>query len=174
MNRLIIFFLLSSIVCNVFVHCISSLDDETYDIFLEILKGEFYVPTKDRSDKVKSELVRFWRNKKYLTLRGNDVCFKGKAILRKSDLAKVVKKAIKDTKGSGVRKLYHHLKDVCSGVSEREVRSVLHKSRLHQKLNARFKNKGPLKPIRARAVQTRHQVDLINMEKSPCRYKGKT
>lgn len=72
-----------------------------------MLKKEFSVPIKDRSAKVRSALVRFWRNRKHLSLSGNQVCFDGKVILKKSDLSKVVKRAFKDTKGSGVRKLYH-------------------------------------------------------------------
>lgn len=174
MNRFLLYFLLTSITCNVCILAISSLEDETYNVFLEMLKKEFSVPIKDRSAKVRSALVRFWRNRKHLSLSGNQVCFDGKVILKKSDLSKVVKRAFKDTKGSGVRKLYHHLKDVCIGVGERDVRSVLQKSRIHQKLNARFQNKAPLKPIRARTVQIRHQIDLISMENSPCRWKGKT
>ena len=66
-----------------------------------------------------------------------------------------------------MRKVYHHLKDVCSGVGERDVRFVLGKSRLHQRLNVRFQNKAILKSIRARTVQSRHQVDLVSMESTP-------
>ena len=111
------------------IHAISSLDDETYSTLLELLKGEFNVPLQQRSTKQKSAIVRFWRNRGHLSLQGGNVCFDGKPVLRKSTVSKVVAKAFKETKGSGVRKLYHHLKDVCSGVGERDVRCVLGKSR---------------------------------------------
>ena len=73
------------------------------------------------------------------------VCYDGKAILRKAAVSDVVVKAFKETKGSGVRKIYYYLKDVCSGVGERDVRGVLGKSRLDQRLNVRFQNKAALK-----------------------------
>ena len=176
MNFLRVIALFTAIFCNCEVssHGISSLDDETYQIFVELIKGEFHVPLKERSSQVKSALVRFWRNQKHLSLRQNQLCFDGKVILKKSDVGETVKKAYKETKGSGVRKLYHHMKGSCSGIGERDVRSVLQNCRVHQRLNARFQNHAPLKPIRARSVQIRHQVDLISMEKSPCRHKGKT
>ena len=167
-------FLLVTIAYNVHdIRAISSLDDETYSTFLELLKGEFNVPLQQRSTKQKSAIVRFWRNRSHLFLQRGNVCFDGKPVLRKSTVSKVVAKAFKETKGSGVRKLYHHLKDVCSGVGEREVRCVLGKSRLHQRLNVRFQNKAILKPIRARTVQSRHQVDLVSMESTPVKRRGR-
>ena len=113
-------FLLVTIANNVLdIHAISSLDDETYSTFLELLKGEFNVPLQQRSTKQKSAIVRFWQNRGHLSLQRGNVCFDGKPVLRMSTVSKVVAKAFKETKGSGVRKLYHHLKDVCSGVGER-------------------------------------------------------
>ena len=167
-------FLLVIIANNVLdIHAISSLDDETYSTFLELLKGEFNVPLQQSSTKQKSAIVRFWRNRGHLSLHRGNVCFDGKPVLRKSTVSKVVAKALKETKGSGVRKLYHQLKDVCSGVGERDVRCVLGKSRLHQRLNVRFQNKAILKPIRARTVQSRHQVDLVSMESTPVKRRGR-
>lgn len=119
------------------ISAISSLDDGTYETFLALLKGEFNVPLKQRTTKQKSALVRFWRNRDHVSLKGGKVCYDGKPILRKAAVSDVVAKAFKETKGSGVRKIYYHLKDVCSGVGERDVRGVLGKSRLHQRLNVR-------------------------------------
>ena len=161
-------FLLLAISSNVFeISAISSLDDETYDTFLDLLKGKFNVPLKQRNNKQKSALVRFWRNRDHISLKGGKVCYDGKPLLRKSVVSDIVPKAFKETKGSGVRKLYHHLKDVCSGVGERDVRAVLGKSRLHQRLNVRFQNKAVLKPVRARTVQIRDQLDLVSVESMP-------
>ena len=124
------------IATNVFeISAISSIDDEMYDTFLDLLKGKFNVPLKQRKNKQKSALVRFWQNRDHISLKGGKVCYNGKPVLRKSVVSDVVAKAFKEIKGSGVRKLYHHLKHVCSGVGERDVRAVLGKSRLHQQLN---------------------------------------
>ena len=155
------------------ISAISSLDDETYETFLELLKGKFNIPLKQRTTNQKSALVWFWRNCDHVSLKGGKVCYDGKPIMKKSAVSNVVAKAFKETKGSGVRKIYHHLKDVCSGVGERDVRSVLGKSSLHQRLNVRFQNKAALKPVRAKAVQICHQVDLVSMESMPVTWKGK-
>ena len=65
------------------------------------------------------------------------------------------------------------LKGFCSGVGERDVRAVLGKSRLHQRLSIRFQNKAALKQVRARTVQIRHQLDLVSMESMPVKWNGK-
>ena len=161
-------FLLITIACNVQeISAISSLDDETYETFLALLKGEFNASLKQRTTEQKSALVRFWRNRNHVSLKGGKVCYDGKPILRKAAVSEVAAKAFKETKGSGVRKIYYHLKDVCSGMGERDVRGVLGTSRLHQWLNVRFQNKAALKPVCARTVQIRHQMDFVSMESMP-------
>ena len=72
-----------------------------------------------------------------------------------------------------MRKLYHHLKDVCSGIGERDIRAVLGKSPLHQWLNVRFQNKAALKIVSATTVQIHNQLDLVSMESMPVKWKGK-
>lgn len=47
---------------------------------------------------------------------------------------------------------------------------ALDTSRHYQHLQARFVNKPILKPIRAKEVQTRHQIDLVNMNKRKVKY----
>ena len=64
-------------------------------------------------------------------------------------------------------------KDCYSGISERSVHKVLSKSTIHQQLNARFENRARLRPVRAREVQIRHQIDLVSMKKLETSYKGK-
>ncbi|KAK2547608.1 Gag-Pro-Pol polyprotein [Acropora cervicornis] len=171
--------IVGSILLAIFSCCIypgsgtTALDHETYKIFVQVIKGEFSIPVTERTAKINSARVRFWRNKDNLSLRGGVLCFKGKAIAKKSALEKVVKKSFKTSKGSGTRKLYHRLKDSYSGISERNVHKVLLKSTIHQKLNARFQNRPRLRPIRARDVQVRHQIDLVDMNKLCTKYKGK-
>ena len=98
---------------------ITTLDDDTYDIFVQMVKGEFNIPVKERTAQQNAARVRFWRNKDKLSLQGGMLCFEGKPIVKKSSLKGVVKKCFKKSKGSGTRKLYHKLKDSYSGVSER-------------------------------------------------------
>ena len=152
MNAFLACCVFMTFACNIRILAISSLNGETYDTFLQLPKGEFKVPTAARSTKIKSALVRFWRNRERLLLRAEKVCFDGRPILKKSDVTHVVKKAFKEMKGSGTRKLFHRLNNVYRGVGERDIRCVLGKSRLHQQLNVRFQNKAILKPIRAHSV----------------------
>ena len=152
---------------NIRILAISSLDEETYGTFLQLLKGEFNVPTAARSTRIKSALVQFWRNRKRISLKAEKVLMDGRPILKKSNVTRVVKNAFKETKGSGTRKLFHRLKSAYRGVGERDIRRVLGQSRLHKQLNVRYQNKAILKPIRARNVQIRHQADLISMESMP-------
>ena len=98
--------------CNILILAISSLDEETYDTFLQLLKEKFNVLTAAKSTRIKSALARFWRNTERLSLRAEKVCFDGQLILKKSDVTHVVQTAFKETKGSRTRKLFHRLKKV--------------------------------------------------------------
>ena len=51
---------------------------------------------------------------------------------------------------------------------------MLAKSSFHQRLNDRFENKARPRPVRARTVQIRHQIDLVDMNRLRTKYKGKT
>ena len=95
-------------------------------------------------------------------------------MVKKEGLGDVVKKMYKSSKGSGARKIYHKLKNSYSGVAERDVQKELAKSSVHQRLNVRFENKARLRPVRARMVQIRHQIDLVDMNRLRTKYKGKT
>ena len=117
------------------VSSILSLDKETYELFVQLIKGE------SRTIKQKSALVRFWRNREKLSLRGGILCYDGKSVLKKKGISDVVKKMYKSSKGSGVRKIYHKLKNSYSGLAERDVQKVLAKSSVHQRLNIHFENK---------------------------------
>ena len=65
------------------VSSISTLDNETYDVFVQLIKGEFAVPVKSRTNKQKSAVVRFWRNREKLSLKGGMLCFNGKRVVKR-------------------------------------------------------------------------------------------
>ncbi|CAL8240926.1 unnamed protein product [Gadus morhua 'NCC'] len=56
-----------------------------------------------------------------------------------------------------------HLRDKYSGVSSARVKETLDRSRRYQLHKASFRNKPAPKPIITKAVQDRHQVDLVDM-----------
>lgn len=66
-HHVMVWFLLLTIAGNVYeISAILSLDDETYDTFLDLLEGKFNVPWKQRNNKQNSALVRFWRNRDHV------------------------------------------------------------------------------------------------------------
>ena len=56
---------------------ITTLDDDTYEIFVQMVKGEFTIPVKERTAQKNAARVRFWRNKDKLSLQGGMLCFEG-------------------------------------------------------------------------------------------------
>ena len=50
------------------ISAISSLNDDTYDTFLDQLKGKFL--KAKNNNKQKSALVRFWKNRDHVSLKG--------------------------------------------------------------------------------------------------------
>ncbi len=68
-------------------------------------------------------------------------------------------------KGPGARKLVYSLKENFVGLSQKRIQDILNKYKSHYCRNARFLNKAALKPIRARDVQVRHQIDLMDIGK---------
>ena len=88
---------------------------------------------------------------------------KWEQILRKSELSKVVAKEYDRTKGSGARKLVYLLKHRFVGLNQGKIQEILNRDKCQYRRNLRFLNKPKLKPIRARDVHIRHQVDLMDM-----------
>ena len=136
-----------------------SVDDETYATLFALTSGEFAVPVTDRSRSQMAACVRFWRAETQLTIcevnRRKGLFFKGKEVTKKSELSALVEKEFRHCKGAGSRKLKRRLIKRFQRVSERNVQNVLSKSRLNQKINARFQNKAIQRPVRAKAVQVR-------------------
>ena len=57
------------------------------------------------------------------------------------------------------------LRDNFLGVSRAKIQTILNTDKSHYRRNAEFLNKAKLKPIRARDVHVRHQIDLMDMSK---------
>lgn len=148
------------------------MSDETYDVILKALKGEFNVPVAQRSRTQRSALIQLWRNRQHYALSedGQSITFDGKLVPRKSTISAVVNKALDETKGSGARKLNIYLREQYLGVSRASVKDTLDRSRCYQLHKATFRNKPIPKSITVKAVQDRHQVDLVDMGKWRVKY----
>ena len=146
-----------------------------YRTIVKYLRGEFDTPVCDRSKEEKSALVRLWRNRNSHTLDadGKTLLCDGKFVVMEGKMEKFIKRQFHEMKGTGPRKLKTSLSLLYSGVSEDTVHKTLIKTREYALLKAKFNNKPTIKPIRARGVQSRHQIDLVNMSKLAVGYKGK-
>ncbi len=98
----------------------------------------------------------------------------GKPVALKNEMGKYIEDELKRSKGSGIRKIQHRLRNKICGISEDNIRRHLDNSELYQEMSAKFGNRPPLTPIRARSVQTRHQIDLISMCGFPVVFNGIT
>lgn len=166
MRTLLIVFILSCFITGSREHGPRQLmDDETYDTILRALKGEFQIPVAERSRTQRSALVKLWRNREHYALSedGKSITFDGKLLPRKSRISEIVHAALHQSKGSGARRLNIKIKEQYSGISRAKVRNALDRSTTYQLHKARFLNKPTSKSIRAKAVQERHQIDLVDM-----------
>ena len=101
--------------------------------------------------------------------------FDGKKIVRDGHLSTFVNIALTSTKGSGTRKLNIHLQSATVGVSRANIQCILDRCEMYQLLKIRFtNNRVNIRPIRAKRVHDRHQVDLIDVSKWPVQHHGKT
>ncbi|XP_028513600.1 uncharacterized protein LOC114574639 [Exaiptasia diaphana] len=159
------------------ISAVDNYDDEVYKILIKLCKGTFHVPVAKRTATQKSTIIRYWRNRESYSVEKADgslkLLFNGKPVVKKSELKSLVTSEFKHCKGIGSRKLKHRLNQRFSGFSEPCVNKILSKSKLNQMSNARFNNKVIIRPIRASAVQIRHQIDLIDLRTNAVSLQGK-
>ena len=152
-----------------------SMSKGTYDTIIKMIKGEFDVPVGQRTLEKRNAIVRFWRNQESYQLNEDDVLLcDGKLVITQSEIKNVIRTEFDQSKGKGPRKMRFRLGEKYSGVIERRIQHVLDRSRRYQILKARFNNKVVLHPIRAKAVHTRHQCDLVDLRKWSVQDKGRT
>ena len=84
-------------------------------------------------------------------------------MLRSSEVNKIVAEEFDRTKGSGSTKLASCLRNNFVGISRHKIQNILNTDKGHYRRNVKFMNKATLKPIRARDVHVRHQIDLMDM-----------
>ena len=81
------------------------------------------------------------------------------------EITKIVAEEFHRMKGPGARQLLYFLKENFVGLSQNKIQDILNRDKSHYRRNARFLNEATLKPIRARDVQVRHQIHLMDMGK---------
>ena len=66
-------------------------------------------------------------------------------------------------KSGGANKLRLRTADSVVGLSEREILKRTAKSTEFRPFNVKFKNKAIPRPMQVKEIQTRHQIDLVNL-----------
>ena len=156
------------LVCHVSsaARACSIMGEEEYDIILRLVIGKgLKMEVCKRTTVVKSAITKYYRNRDRYSCQGNPpkLYFDNKIVLTRCEYQQTVQKHYHQSKGIGPRRLYHYLKRQYAGLSEKVISGVMKKSIVHQKLNARFTNKAPLKHIESTTVHETLQIDLIDM-----------
>ena len=74
-----------------------------------------------------------------------------------------MEKAFTGAKSGGANKLRLRTADSVVGLSEREILKRTAKSTEFRPFNVKFKNKAIPRPMQVKEIQTRHQIDLVNL-----------
>ena len=165
----------------------AALSDDVYKKLEAVLKNALTFaqwPKKDHA-MLRQKVYRRWKSNRYELRMVNDpkdgekrerIVEKatGKIVLKKSEVTNLVKSFHKQTKGEGARKLQKHIQNIYSGTGEKPIHKVLNNMKEQQNFRPAFKNKAPLRPISAKAVQERNQIDLVDMSSLPITIDGKT
>ena len=126
-------------------------------------------PVKEQTRAMRGAAVRYWRAGGRISVKEDHgdkaPYFEGRRLLKSSEVNKVVVEEFERTKGSGVGKLACSLRDNFLGVSRAEIQTILNMDKSLYRRNVKFLNKAKLKPIRARDVHVRHQIDMMDMSK---------
>ena len=87
----------------------TAVSDESYDCVIKTANGKLLPPVEEGSSAERSAYVRYWRAKGEITFRkekGEDVLYyRGRRMLRLSEVDKLVAEEFERSKGSGARKL---------------------------------------------------------------------
>lgn len=152
------------------------LSEERYNLFVQLLKGTYHVPVKERTSEQRRGILQFWRVKNKLSLgkeENKDVLLhEDKRVLTVSNLKETILQAAKKTLGAGARSIHYKMKGKVTGGSEARVRKILSRSQSHSIINARFTNQAPIQSMQSKKVFERLQIDLIDMRKEPVVHDG--
>ena len=163
------------------------LSDDVYDKLLDVLRKPDLLSDwpKSKDSKLRQKVYKRFRSGRYEIKQVQDPAdgkrkekivesSTGKVILKKSEVESLVKSYYKSTKGEGARKLKKNMENIYSGTGEKPIHNVLNRMKEQQQLRPTFRNKAPLKPITAKTVQERNQIDLVNMSSIAITIEDKT
>ncbi|XP_066915669.1 uncharacterized protein [Clytia hemisphaerica] len=102
---------------------IHAVGDEEYETLVALAKKTFAVPVKARSKIQKNAVIKFWRSNGKFTAEEDVLYYKGKKVIKKSQIKAIVDNLNKD-KPAGYKKIYTRVKDDFAGLSQKQVRDI--------------------------------------------------
>ena len=143
------------------------LADDVYEALVNLAEGKSLPPVKERTKAIRTATVRYWRAKGKISVKDDNgkkaLYYGSRRMLRSSEVNKIVADEFDRTKRSGATKLASCLSHNFVGTIPDKIQNILNTDKGHFRRNAKFMNKATLKPIRARDVHVRQQIDLMDM-----------
>ncbi len=145
------------------------LSDHDYCGIIKLLTLAKPIPVKTRSkrDKRLYKKISGYRlvaakTRDYTGKRSLRVMRNGRIVLPVSEVRQCISTFYQKSKGDGARKLAYTMKDMYYGLGERTIQRHLNAFPEQQRRRPKFINKAPLRPIQARDINERHQIDLVD------------
>jgi len=151
------------------------MDETDYDALYSVLVGAKTFGDWPKTDdkELRQRIYRKWKSGLYDVREIHDPNVGGMTkriihkpsnciVLRKSEVPEIID-GVYEEKGNGARKMRSQMSHLYCGLSRRLIQNNLNMMKQPQKVRPLFKNKAPLRPIKAYKVHERHQVDLVSM-----------
>ena len=162
---------------------IRSIPQEVYAHLIQILQGHESVVTRKRTKVIKRAYYYYYAFQDSLSARVIEHPVTGSVetrimyedlttnqeliVLQTEEKSACIDFYYKRAKGESARKIKKRMDVVFASVTEREIQVYINNSRLNQRVKGRFENKAPLKPVTAKRIWERIQIDLISMSDLP-------
>lgn len=150
--------------------------DDVYEMILQVLQGKLKLRDISKKDR-KPVHRKVYRRLKTGTFSIQTVqnpltgtkepklvhIPSSKIVVKKSEIPSIVEKVSQQTRGEGAKKIRNRLLANYASMSQQLIQRELNCDPAQQHRYPSFKNMAPLKPIRAKKVMERNQVDLVDL-----------
>ena len=152
------------------------LDDDVYDMILEVLQGKLKMSDIKKKDR------KPYQRKAYRQLKTGAYSIQNvqnplsglkelrlvhtpssKLVVRKAEIPEMVRKISRQTRGEGAKKIKKRLISSFASVSQQRIQCELNRDPAQQRRYPSFKNMAPLRPVKASSVMIRNQIDLVDL-----------
>jgi transposase InsO family protein len=110
----------------------------------------------------------------YLQRHEERVIRESRIVLPVNEVGDCVEWHYRKSKGDCAAKLQYRIAKTYYGIGKNTIQTWINKQPRCARRTPFFANKAPLRTISARAVNSRHQIDIVDMSSAPCKHNGKT